>query len=113
MGAGVKICFVCHPTQGGSGIFASELGAALARRGNQVHFVTHTRPFRLTGEEENITFHKVDVTDYPLFRFPPYSITLAGKLASLCRSEHFDILHVHYAIPHAISAYLCQEILHG
>ncbi len=111
--ANLKICIVCHPSQGGSGILASELGSVLARRGHDIHFVTHTPPFRLSGDEENITLHRVDVTDYPLFGFPPYSIALAGKLATLCRAEHFDVLHVHYTIPHAISAYLCQSILHG
>lgn len=107
----LKVCMVCHPTQGGSGIVASELGSALASRGHEVHFVTHTLPFRLRGDEKNITFHRVDVTDYPLFRFPPYSMSLAGKLVELCREIDFDVLHIHYAIPHAISAFLCHSML--
>lgn len=108
----LKVCMVCHPSQGGSGILATELGLALAARGHEVHFVSHERPFRLDLERENIAFHKVDVTKYPLFRYPPYSIALAGKLASLSEEIDFDILHVHYAMPHAISAYLCHQILH-
>lgn len=107
----LKLGIVCHPTYGGSGVVATELGLALAARGHRIHFVSHALPFRLTEAHENVSFHEVDVTSYPLFKYPPYSLALAGKLADLCRQEALDVLHVHYAIPHAISAYLCRQIL--
>lgn len=107
----LRICVVCHPTQGGSGILATELGKAMAARGHQVHFVSHTRPFRLPDDTPNVHFHKVRISDYPLFRYPPYSIALAGKLTELMQEQHFDVLHIHYAIPHAVSAFLSHEIL--
>lgn len=102
---------VCHPTYGGSGVVATELGLALAAKGNKVHFVSHALPFRLPANHPNTAFHEVDVTSYPLFKYPPYTHALAGKLVDLCRAVSLDILHVHYAIPHSISAYLCRQIL--
>jgi N-acetyl-alpha-D-glucosaminyl L-malate synthase BshA len=107
----LKIAIVCHPTFGGSGVVASELGLALARRGHKVHFVSHAMPFRLPASHPNTSFHEVEVSDYPLFTYPPYSHALAGKLISICREEALDIIHAHYAIPHAVSAYLCRQAL--
>lgn len=109
----LNIAIICHPTQGGSGIVATELGMALARRGHQIDFISHHHPFRLTKSHDNIAFQEVDVTNYPLFKYPPYTITLAGKLVALCKRKKIDVLHVHYAIPHAISAYLCHQVLDG
>ena len=107
----LKIGIVCHPTQGGSGIVATQVGLGLARRGHDVHFISRALPFRLRKKHKNVKFHEVDVTNYPLFKYPPYTIALAGKLAAICRKEKLDILHVHYAIPHAVSAYLCHQLL--
>ena len=107
----LRICVVCHPTQGGSGILASELGMAMADRGHEVHFVSHTVPFRLDIDHENIFFHEVKTSQYPLFKYPPYAIALAGELVSILSEKPFDIIHVHYAIPLAASAYLGHEIL--
>jgi N-acetyl-alpha-D-glucosaminyl L-malate synthase BshA len=107
----MKICVICHPTQGGSGILASELGMAMAQRGHEVHFLSHTRPFRLRMDLPNVKFHKVDISDYPLFKYPPYSIALAGALIDLMSQIDFDIVHVHYAIPHAVSAFLAHRAL--
>ena len=107
----LNIGIVCHPTQGGSGIVATQVGLGLAKRGHTVHFISRALPFRLEKEHKNVIFHEVDVTNYPLFKYPPYTIALAGKLATICNTENLDILHVHYAIPHAISAYLCHQLL--
>lgn len=107
----LNIGIVCHPTQGGSGIVATQVGLGLAKRGHTVHFISRALPFRLEKKHKNIFFHEVDVTNYPLFKYPPYTIALAGKLATICRKEKLDILHVHYAIPHAVSAYLCHQLL--
>ncbi len=110
-GRALKIGIVCHPAYGGSGVVATELGIALARRGHRVHFVSHAIPFRLAEEQPGIVFHEVDVTSYPLFKYPPYTVALAGKLVELAKAEELDLIHVHYAIPHAVSAYLCRQIL--
>lgn len=107
----MKICVICHPTQGGSGIMATELGMAMAQRGHEVHFLSHTKPFRLRMDLPNVKFHKVDISDYPLFKYPPYSIALAGALIDLMSQTDFDIVHVHYAIPHAVSAFLAHRAL--
>ena len=107
----LNIGIVCHPTQGGSGIVATQVGLGLAKRGHTVHFISRALPFRLHEKHKNVVFHEVDVTNYPLFKYPPYTIALAGKLATICRNEKLDILHVHYAIPHAVSAYLCHQLL--
>jgi N-acetyl-alpha-D-glucosaminyl L-malate synthase BshA len=107
----LKLGIVCHPTYGGSGVVATELGLALAAKGHQVHFVSHALPFRLPESHPNTTFHEVDVTPYPLFKYPPYTQALAGKLVDICKSEDLDVLHVHYAIPHAVAAYLARQIL--
>jgi N-acetyl-alpha-D-glucosaminyl L-malate synthase BshA len=110
-GKRLHIGIVCHPTYGGSGVVATELGLALASRGHSVHFVSHALPFRLPEDHSNTFFHEVGVTTYPLFKYPPYSDALAGHLADICRQEMLDVIHAHYAIPHAVSAYLCRQIL--
>ena len=107
----LNIGIVCHPTQGGSGIVATQVGLGLAKRGHTIHFISRALPFRLKKKHKNVVFHEVDVTNYPLFKYPPYTIALTGKLATICRNEKLDILHVHYAIPHAVSAYLCHQLL--
>lgn len=107
----LRISIVCHPAYGGSGVVATELGLALAAGGHQVHVVSHAMPFRLAEDQPGIVFHEVDVTSYPVFKYPPYTVALAGKLVELARKEKLDIIHVHYAIPHAVSAYLARRIL--
>lgn len=107
----LSIAILCHPTYGGSGVVATELGLALASRGHKVHFVSYALPFRLPESHPNTFFHEVGVTSYPLFKYPPYSHALAGTLVDICRQEMLDIVHAHYAIPHAVSAYLCRQIL--
>jgi L-malate glycosyltransferase len=107
----MKIGIVCYPTYGGSGVVATELGLGLANKGHKVHFITYRRPARLLHFQENIFFHEVSEADYPLFEYPPYDTALASKLVDVVRYEKLDILHVHYAIPHAAVAYLAREIL--
>lgn len=106
----MKIGITCYPTYGGSGIVATELGKALAEKGHTVHFISYSMPFRLHTFSENIFYHEVEVNSYPLFEFPPYSISLASKMAEVMCYEELDLMHVHYAIPHAISAFLAREI---
>jgi N-acetyl-alpha-D-glucosaminyl L-malate synthase BshA len=108
----VKIGITCYPTFGGSGVVATELGLALARGGDDVHFISYAMPSRLNMLHERVRFHEVTVTPYPLFDpYPPYTLALATKLAEVADYEKLDILHVHYAIPHAISAHLAREIV--
>lgn len=107
----MKIGITCYPTYGGSGTVATELGKSLADRGHQVHFITTALPYRLTAFMENIFYHEVQVFNYPLFDYAPYSLSLASKLAQVALREDLDILHVHYAVPHATSAYLAQRII--
>lgn len=107
----MRIGIVCYPTVGGSGVVATELGHELAKRGHEVHFITYALPFRLRLEEENIYFHEVEINQYDLFQYPDYALTLAVKIASVAECHRLDILHVHYAIPHATSAYLAKQIL--
>jgi len=108
----IKIGIVCYPTFGGSGVVATELGKSLAATGNyQVHFVTYSAPHRLDHFAENIYYHEVDMFSYPLFQFPPYELALASKLVHVCKYENLDLLHVHYAIPHASAAWLAKQIL--
>jgi L-malate glycosyltransferase len=108
----VKIGITCYPTFGGSGVIATELGIELARRGDHVHFISYALPSRLLFLHERIRFHEVNVTSYPLFDdYPPYTLALATKMAEVAEYEGLDILHVHYAIPHAISAHLAKQIL--
>ena len=107
----MKIGIVCYPTYGGSGVIATELGLGLARKGHQIHFITYRRPARLGHFQENAFYHEVDTSDYPLFEFPPYETALAGKMVDVARFEKLDLLHVHYAIPHAAVAYMAKKIL--
>ncbi len=111
----MKIGIVCYPTFGGSGVLATELGLGLARKGHQIHFITYKRPVRLTSFQENVYLHEVDPGDYPLFEYTPYESALASKLVDVVLYERLDLLHVHYAIPHASVAYLAKKILltHG
>jgi L-malate glycosyltransferase len=109
----MKIAMVCYPTHGGSGVLATELGVCLAQRGHQVHFISYSAPFRLRGFQENVFYHEVDVSAYPLFKFPPYDLSLATKIMEVHREYRIDIVHAHYAIPHAISAYLARQMLRG
>lgn len=109
----MKIGITCYPTYGGSGVIATELGKALAQRGHQVHFISYALPFRLTGFVENVFFHEVEMSNYPLFEFPLYTLSLASKMVEVAEFENLDLLHVHYAIPHASSAYLAKNILKG
>ncbi len=106
----MKIGITCYPTYGGSGVVATELGIELAARGHQVHFITYSQPFRLTGREKDISYHEVPVSNYPLFQFPPYSLALATRMAEVAEFYDLDLLHVHYAIPHALSALLARQM---
>jgi N-acetyl-alpha-D-glucosaminyl L-malate synthase BshA len=108
----MKVGITCYPTFGGSGVVATELGLALAKRGDDVHFISYAMPSRLNVLHERVHFHEVNVTPYPLFDpYPPYTLALATKMAEVAAYEKLDVLHVHYAIPHAISAYLAKQIL--
>ncbi len=107
----MKIGIVCYPTYGGSGVVATELGKALAKEGHKVHFITYQEPVRLDSFHENIFYHEVSALDYPLFQYQPYESALASKIVDVARFEQLDILHVHYAIPHASSALIARSIL--
>ncbi len=107
----MKIGITCYPTYGGSGVVATELGIELAARGHDIHFITYSQPFRLTGREANIHFHEVAVSNYPLFEHPPYDLALATRMAEVAEFYALDLLHVHYAIPHSVSAYLAQQMI--
>lgn len=107
----MKIGITCYPTYGGSGVVATELGIELAAAGHQVHFIAYSQPFRLRGREQDIAFHEVPVSSYPLFEYPPYDLALATRMAEVAAYYELDLLHVHYAIPHSISAYLAREML--
>jgi N-acetyl-alpha-D-glucosaminyl L-malate synthase BshA len=107
----MKIGITCYPTYGGSGVVATELGLELARRGHEIHFISYSQPIRLTGPEPNIHYHEVEVTRYPLFEFPPYDLALATRMAEVSQLYELDLLHVHYAIPHSVSAMLAKQML--
>lgn len=107
----MKIGIVCYPTVGGSGILATELGHELANRGHEIHFITYEIPFRLRLEDKNIFFHQVEINQYDLFKYPDYALTLAVKIAAVSKEYSLDIIHAHYAIPHATSAYLAKQML--
>jgi N-acetyl-alpha-D-glucosaminyl L-malate synthase BshA len=112
MGKGImKIGIVCYPTFGGSGVLATELGKALAQKGHQIHFITYQQPVRLTGFIPNIFYHEVQVPTYPLFDYPPYETALASSMVDVIKNNHLQLLHVHYAIPHASAAYMAKKIL--
>jgi N-acetyl-alpha-D-glucosaminyl L-malate synthase BshA len=107
----MNIGIVCYPTYGGSGVVATELGKGLAAEGHQVHFITYSQPTRLDFFNENVFYHEVDIKPYPLFQYPPYEIALASKMVDVVQHEKIDLLHVHYAVPHASAAYMAREIL--
>jgi N-acetyl-alpha-D-glucosaminyl L-malate synthase BshA len=107
----IKIGIVCYPTFGGSGVVATELGKALAKEGHKVHFITYSQPSRLDFLNENLFYHEVNLRSYPLFEYAPYELALASKMVSVVKNEKLDLLHVHYAIPHASAAYMAKQIL--
>jgi len=107
----LRIGICCYPTYGGSGAVATELGMALAERGHEIHFLSYARPARLAEFHPAVTFHRVDVSSYPLFRYPPYDLALASVMREVSESRNLDIMHVHYAIPHAVSAVLARAML--
>ena len=107
----MKIGMVLYPTFGGSGVVGTELGKALARKGHEIHFITYSQPVRLGSFRENIFYHEVAVSDYPLFEYQPYETELASKMVDVVKYEKLDLLHVHYAIPHASAAYMARQIL--
>jgi L-malate glycosyltransferase len=106
----MRIGITCYPTYGGSGIVATELGLELAHRGHEVHFISYANPIRLDPDTPGIYYHEVEVSTYPLFQYPPYSLALASRMAEVAERERLDLLHVHYAIPHSISALLAQQM---
>ena len=107
----MNIGIVCYPTFGGSGVLATELGLELSRKGHQVHFITYTQPVRLELLNSNVHFHEVNVPDYPLFHYQPYELALSSKLVDMVKAHKIDVLHVHYAIPHAYAAYMAKKML--
>ena len=106
----LKIGITCYPSVGGSGVIATELGKLLAEKGHEIHFISSSMPFRLNKVYSNIYYHEVQVNQYSVFQYPPYDLALASKMAEIAQREQLDILHVHYAIPHAISAYLAKKM---
>jgi N-acetyl-alpha-D-glucosaminyl L-malate synthase BshA len=107
----VKIGITCYPSYGGSGIVATELGKELADRGHEIHFISYALPMRLNTLQPNIQFHEVEVSNYPLFDYPPYALALATKMAEIAQAHNLDLLHCHYAIPHSVSAFLAKSML--
>jgi N-acetyl-alpha-D-glucosaminyl L-malate synthase BshA len=107
----MKIGITCYPTYGGSGVVATELGIELAQRGHEVHFIAYSQPFRLQTPQANIFYHEVEVSHYPLFDYPPYDLALASRMAEVAEVYDLDLLHVHYAIPHSVSAYLAKQMI--
>src|ERR1700727_1037253 len=110
-GKPLKIGIICYPTVGGSGILATGLGEELARRGHEVHFISYERPFRLPANAPRLHFHPVVINDYGLFKYPDYTLPLSVKMAEVSRAHQLDILHVHYAVPHATAAILARSML--
>ncbi len=107
----MKIGITCYPTYGGSGVVATEIGKELAMRGHEVHFISYAVPIKLTYTSDRIHFHEVEMLNYPLFEHPPYTLALATKMADVAVNQELDLLHVHYAIPHSVSAYLAKQML--
>jgi N-acetyl-alpha-D-glucosaminyl L-malate synthase BshA len=107
----MRIGITCYPTYGGSGVVATELGIELAAQGHEVHFISYSQPFRLSGRDDGIFYHEVPVSSYPLFEFPPYDLALASRMAEVAEFCKLDLLHVHYAIPHSVSALLARQML--
>lgn len=110
-GGPLHVGIVCYPSYGGSGVVAAELGKGLARRGHSVHFISYDAPFRLQGYMTQVAFHGVEVPNYPLFKHPPYLLALASKIIEVARTQGLDLVHAHYAIPHAVSCYLAKKAL--
>jgi len=110
-GLRMRIGITCYPTYGGSGVVATELGIELAAAGHEVHFISYSQPFRLSGRDGGIFYHEVPVSSYPLFEFPPYDLALASRMAEVAEFYDLDLLHVHYAIPHSVSAMLARQML--
>jgi N-acetyl-alpha-D-glucosaminyl L-malate synthase BshA len=106
----MRIGITCYPTYGGSGIVATELGLELAQRGHEVHFISYANPIRLDSDTPGVHYHEVEVSNYPLFHYPPYTLALASRMAEVAERQRLDLLHVHYAIPHSISALLAQQM---
>jgi N-acetyl-alpha-D-glucosaminyl L-malate synthase BshA len=107
----MRIGITCYPTYGGSGVVATELGIELAALGHEIHFISYSQPFRLSGRDQGIFYHEVPVSSYPLFEFPPYDLALASRMAEVAEFNGLDLLHVHYAIPHSVSALLARQML--
>ena len=107
----MRIGITCYPTYGGSGVVATELGIELANRGHDIHFISYSQPIRLTEPHPRIHFHEVEVSQYPLFEYPPYDLALATRMAEVAELYDLDLLHVHYAIPHSVSAMLARQML--
>ena len=107
----MKIGIVCYPTFGGSGVVATELGIELSNKGHEVHFITYSQPVRLEALTSNLYFHEVTVPEYPLFKYEPYELALSSKLYDVISKHKLDLLHVHYAIPHAYAGYMAKQIL--
>ncbi|MDC1265535.1 N-acetyl-alpha-D-glucosaminyl L-malate synthase BshA, partial [Flavobacteriaceae bacterium] len=108
----MNIGIVCYPTFGGSGVLATELGLELSRKGHEVHFITYSQPVRLELLSSNVHFHEVNVPEYPLFHYQPYELALSSKLVDMVKIHKIDVLHVHYAIPHAYAAYMAKKMLY-
>jgi L-malate glycosyltransferase len=113
MRTGMKIGIVCYPTHGGSGVVASELAIGLAKKGHEIHIISYAPPFRLRTFYRNIFVHEIEVATYPLFKYPPYELSLVTKLVELAETRDLDLIHAHYAVPHAASAYLAKQILNS
>lgn len=109
----MKVGIVCYPTHGGSGVVASELAIGLAKKGHEIHIVSYAPPFRLRSFHQNILIHEVEIASYPLFKYPPYALGLATKLVELVETYDLELIHAHYAVPHAVSAYLAKQILNS
>jgi len=109
----MKVGIVCYPTHGGSGVIASELAISLAKKGHEIHIVSYAPPFRLRSFHPNIFIHEVEVASYPIFKYPPYALGIATKLVELVEDYHLELIHAHYAVPHAASAYLAKQILNA
>src|SRR5260221_3377701 len=106
-----RIGITCYPTYGGSGVVATELGIELANKGHDIHFISYSQPIRLIEDHPRIHFHEVEVSQYPLFQYPPYDLALASRMAEVAQVYELDLLHVHYAIPHSVSAMLARQML--
>ena len=107
----MKIGIVCYPTYGGSGVLATELGMALADKGHEIHFITYNYPVRLDYLSHHLHFHRVDIEEYPLFQYQPYELALSSKMVEVVLKHNLEVLHVHYAIPHAYAAYMAKKML--